>query len=275
MAGIVYLVMSVLRSDARALTGYLRQRAGALLADGYERELLRTPAAYIAARYESLLAEGHRLIGIKATLVGIASNLRLEMRRAFEHDFPPPDSELSKELRNAVTRTTGTLRPALQNAVLLLGKTLGTRLDEHGVFDDATARRTLSERLRRDVWMFAQIVRAFSLKARAVPSSDEKWSGVSSLQFVREFLAYFGSMGLPLLRAADYPRVDAFMSAMAALEETDLVDPARLGEATRECDRFYDFLNELFDRIGRRAELTGVPFDRRDAAAALRLYLGE
>ncbi len=275
MAGLVYMVMSVLRSDARALTGYLRQRAGVLLADSYERELLRTPAAHMAARYESLLAEGHRLLGIKSTLGGIAANLRLEMRRAFEHDFLPPESATSEAVRAAVLRTVANLRPALQNAILFLGKTLGTRLDEHGVFDDHVARRTLSERLRRDVWMFGQIVRAFSTKARAAPSADVRWSGTSSLQFVREFLAYFRSMGYPLLRAADYPRFDAFMSAMSSLEESDLVDPGRLAAATVECDQFFGFLTALFDSIGKRDELAGVAFDRRAAAESLRLYLGE
>jgi hypothetical protein len=275
--GVVFLVMSVLRSDARALTGYLRQRSGMLLADGFERELFKVPAREVHTRYESLLAEGHRLIEIRATLEGIAANLRLEFRRAFERDFPPPESAPTHDqVKAAVRRATSTLRPALQNAVLVLGKSLGTRLDEHGVFDDVSARRILSERLRRDVWMFAQIVRAFSQKARAVPEvGNVRWSGVSSLQFVREFLSYFRAMGYPLLRAADYPRFDAFLSAMSALEESDLLDPARLQQAIAESDQFYEFLTALFDQIGLRTELAQIPFDRRAAAEALRLYLGD
>jgi hypothetical protein len=154
-------------------------------------------------------------------------------------------------------------------------KALGRRLDEHGVFDDAAARRALSSRLRRDVWMFAQIVRAFSAKARAAPSREDRWSGPSSLQFVREFLSYFDAMGYPLLRAADYPRFDAFLSALSALEEVDLVDPVRLERAVGEAERFFLFLSELFEQIGQREELRGVPFDRRQAAEALRLYLGD
>jgi hypothetical protein len=276
-AGIVYLVLSVLRSDARALTGYLRQRAGSLLGDGFERELFRVPARELAARYEALVAEGHRLLEIKATLEGVAGNLRLELRRAFEHDFPSPDLAPSMDsLRPATKHLATTLRPALQNAILVLGKALGTRLDEHGVFDDIAARRSLSERLRRDVWMFAQIVRAFAQKARAVHANgDERWSGASSLQFVREFLVYFRAMGYPLLRAADYPRFDAYLSAMAALEESDLVEPARLQQATAESEQFYEFLTALFDQIGRRVELAAIPFDRRDAAGSLKLYLGD
>jgi hypothetical protein len=276
MRGIAFLVLAVLRSDARALSGYLRQRAGALLAESYERDLLRTPAASMAAEYETLLAEGHKLLQVKAALEGIAANLRLEMRRAFEHDLPAPESALSlDEVRVAVNQAIGNMRPALQNAVLFLGKSLGARLDQRGVFDDEAARRVLSERLRRDVWMFAQIVRAFSQKARAVTGKDDRWGGASSLQFVREFLAYFRAMGYPLLRGADYPRFDAFLDAMAGLEDGDLFDLGRIQNAISEADRFHAFLTELFVSIGRRDELAGVSFDRRAAAESLRLYLGD
>ncbi len=274
--GLVYLVLAVLRSDARALTGYLRKQAGAQLADSYERELFKVPAAQLAARYDELQAEAHRLLSIKATLGGIAANVRLELRRAFEHDIPAPDAVTSPEqLRASVVTIAANLRPALQNAVLVLGKSLGARLDEHGVFDDVAAKRSLSMRLRRDVWMFAQIVRAFAAKARAAPSREDRWSGPSSLQFVREFLSYFNAMGYPLLRAADYPRFDAFQEALAALTETDLLDPARLERAVAEAEQFFAFLSALFEQIGQRAELEGVPFDRRAAAEALKLYLGD
>ncbi|MBX3185974.1 MAG: hypothetical protein KF819_03120 [Labilithrix sp.] len=274
--GVVYLILSVLRSDARALTGYLRKQAGQQLADSYERELFKIPAAQLDAKYEEMLGEAHRLLAIKATLGGIAANLRLELRRTFEHDFPPADGKATSDMmRTSVASIASNLRPALQNAVLVLGKALGARLDEHGVFDDAAARRSLSNRLRRDVWMFAQIVRAFGAKARGTPSREDRWSGPSSLQFVREFLTYFNAMGYPLLRAADYPRFDAFIAALNALEETDLLDPARLERAVAEAEQFFAFLSQLFEQIGQRDELKTVPFDRRAAAEALRLYLGD
>lgn len=275
-AGVVYLVLSVLRSDARALTDYLRKQAGGQLADSYERELFKIPASQISGKYEEMLAEAHRLLTIKSTLGGIAANVRLELRRTFEHDLPPADGGATSErLRGAVASIAANLRPALQNAVLVLGKALGARLDEHGVFDDAAERRSLSSRLRRDVWMFAQIVRAFGAKARSTPSREDRWSGPSSLQFVREFLTYFGAMGYPLLRAADYPRFDAFLAALNALEETDLLDPRRLERAVAEAEQFHTFLTQLFEQIGQRDELKGVPFDRRAAAESLKLYLGD
>jgi hypothetical protein len=276
-SGVVYVMLSVVRSDARALTAYLRHSAGAVLSEGFERDVFAVGAANMQDRFDALNAEGNRLLSMRATLEGIGANLRLEMRRAFEHDFPAPDSIPNLDvLRAAVGRAVRNLRPALQNGVLFLGSSLGVRLDEQGVFDGAQERLMLSERLRRDVWMFAQIVRAFAHKARASAQKtiDVSWTGTPPLQFVREFLAYFQSMGYPLLRTADYPRVDAFMSAMSALEETDLLEPARMDRAINECEQFHAFLMNLLQQISKRAELTQVAFDKRAAAESLKLYLG-
>jgi hypothetical protein len=273
--GSTYLVLSVLRSDARALSDYLRQRSGELLSDSFERDLMTVPAAQLHARSASLRASGHRLIAIKSALEGIAGSLRLELRRAFQHDVPAPSAEQSaRDFKQRVTESIEILRPALQNAILFLGKALGVTLEEGGVFDAEAARRETSERLRRDVWMFAQIVRAFSSKAQHSPSED-RWAALDNFQYVREFLAYFRAMGYPLLRSSDYPRFDAFMAALSGLEDTDLVDPARLEAAIDECVAFHGFLSKLFEDIGKRDELAGVTFDRRAAAASLKLYLGD
>src|SRR6185312_11739300 len=148
--------------------------------------------------------------------------LRLEMRRTFEHDLPPPDASTPEpDLRLKLRQATTALRPAIQTAILFLGKSLGVELEEGRVFDDQAARRATSERLRRDVWMFAQIARAFASKARHADAASDTWGTLTSFAFVREFLSYFRAMGYPLLRASDYERVDAFISAMSALADAD------------------------------------------------------
>ncbi len=274
-AGRAYLVLSVLRSDARALSDYLRQWSGSLLADSFERDLLSAPASMLREQSQQFRLAGHRLLGIKSALEGISGSLRLEVRRLFQHDLPAPSAAPSDpELRAALVRANANLRPALRNAILFLGKALGVSLEEGGVFDDQAAQRETSERLRRDVWMFAQIVRAFASKAQYSPAED-RWAPVYNFQYVREFLSYFRAMGYPLLRSTDYPRFDAFIRAMARLEDTDLVDPQRLEEAIDECVAFYSFLMRLFDDISKRDVLADVPFDRHAAASTLKLYISD
>ncbi len=276
LASRIYLVLAVLRSDARALSGYLRNRAGVLLAESFEMDLFSTPANQMKDRYDALKSQAHRLIGIKGALEGIAANLRLEMRRSFEHDLPSPDSGMSdEELRLTFRRAMAELRPALENIILFLGRALGVGLREDGVFDSDVIKRETSERLRRDVWMFAQIVRAFASKAEHTKAGEDRWGAATGFAFVREFLAYFQALGYPLLRASDYPRVDAFMSAMNALEDADLLDPRRIEQAIIESRAFFDFLNTLFDDISKRDELKNIAFDRRAAASSLKLYLGD
>jgi hypothetical protein len=276
VGGRAFLVLAVLRSDARALSGYLRRRSGNLLADGYHRDLLRVPSSEIAARFDELRSEGARLVAIKGALTGVAANLRLELRRTFEHDLPTVDVTVNEpELRQRLREVSKNLRPSIQNAILFLGKSLRSGLDDGQVFDDLAAKRASSDRLRRDIWMFAQIARAFAQKARHADPTVDQWSKLQSFAFVREFLAYFRAMGYPLLRVGDYPRVDAFMEAMSGLRDADLLDPQRLAVAVEESEAFYLFLVDLFDRIADREELRDVPFDKHAAARALRLYLGD
>ncbi|HVU03883.1 MAG TPA: hypothetical protein VHE30_19125 [Polyangiaceae bacterium] len=275
IAGRAYLVLSVLRSDARALSDYLKRRAGHHFAESYERMVLAVPARDLKREGPALRAEAHRLVAIRSALEGIAGSLRLEMRRAFLHDLPAPDTLPSdQKLRKSLELTIDNVRPALRNSILFLGRALGVSLEEGGVFDDQAARRETSERLRRDVWMFGQIVRAFYTKAQ-YSEVDDRWATIQNFQYVREFLAYFRAMGYPLLRVADYPRFDAFIFAVSRLEDTDLVDPARLERAIDECMAFHGYLQQLFDDISRREVLEGVVFDRRNAAGALKLYLGD
>ena len=272
------LVLAALRSDARALTSHLRSHAGGLLAGSYERELFSVSARGLLNRYETLLEEGHRLLGIKGALEGIAAKLRLELRRTFERELPSVEAPANRhDLEPKLHAATVGLRPGFQSTILFLCKALGARLDVHFVFDDLAAKREVGERLRRDVWMFAQIVRGFAAKAVILktPEKTDRWANVEGFRFVKEFLGYFRAMGYPLLRASDYPRFDQFIAAVSSLEETDLLDPMRLQNAVGECEAFYNFLNELFESIGRREELAGTPFDRRAGADALRLYLGD
>jgi hypothetical protein len=274
-AGRAYLVLSVLRSDARALSEYLRQRTGKLLSAGFEQLVFDCGSQDLLGRADGLRAVGHRLIGIRGALEGIAANLQLEMRRVFQHELPSldvlrSDTDVASVIQSAIL----CVRPALRNALLFLGKSLGVTLDDREVFDDQAARRETSERLRRDVWIFAQILRAFTAKAEQNPA-DDRWTALTSFQYVREFLTYFRAMGYPVLRVADYPRFDAFLNAMSHLQDTDLLDPNRLENAIDECVAFHSYLQQLFEEISKRNVLAGVLFDRRAAAAALRLYLGE
>jgi hypothetical protein len=275
-AGRAYLVLAVLRSDGRALSNYLRRRAGEMLAAGFEREVGRVGAADMGARYDDLVAEGQRLASIKDALLTVSASVRVELRRAFEHDLPPADEKMQDaDLRARIQAATGHLRPALELCVLFLARVLGTSIDDARVFDEARgARKSSNVRLRQTVWMFAQITRAFASKARHADPTLDRWSVPESYGFVRDYLGYFRAMGYPVLVLGDYQKARSLLASLAALRDTDLLDPARLDNAARECEAFYDFSIQLFERLSQK-DLAGVPFDRQAAARSLRLYLGD
>jgi hypothetical protein len=271
-----YVLLSLLRSDSRAIISYLRLRAGAVLADGFERELLHVPARDLAAKYDSLSQQAHWLSALRGSLDAIAASLRVEVRGVFEVRVPssqvvPPAPELAKSIYQAVDG----LRDVLQTAIARLAQTIRADSDPSQFFNDAGAKQTIAERLRRDIWMFAQVLRAFVTRARATPDTPDQWSSYSSFQFVREFLGYFRSMGYQLLRASDYPDFDRFLAAIEGLQEADFVDTARVIAAVNECEHFQKYLLQTFERIGQRVELKGVAFDKRAAAETLKLYLGQ
>ena len=101
-----------------------------MLAESFEQTLFKTPVASIHDQHDSLRAQGHRLITIRSALEGVAATLRLEMRRAFEHDMPPPDAGASpEELKSRTIIAISNIRPALQNAIMFLARSLGMKLD--------------------------------------------------------------------------------------------------------------------------------------------------
>lgn len=270
-----YVILAVLRSDLRALTRYVTRHAADTIADGLERDLLSVHAVEIADRRDALAEEARALSTLRNTLEALANGLRVDVRKVFTHDLPgPSDGVAGAELGPQIVVATASIRASIHHSIASLCRVLAPGRPTPQLARDREARRATSERLRREIWMFMQILRAFIAKAQATEGSADRWAGASSFQFVRDFLAHFRAIGYQLVRSNDYERLDAFMAALGALRDVDLLDPAHLDQAVDECRRFYAFLEELFREIGNRKELAGIPFDRKDATETLKIYLG-
>jgi hypothetical protein len=270
-----YLVLAVLRSDARALTSYLWRRSGELLAKDFEARVMRVGVGEIDASASALQDEGRRLAQMKEALLSISAMLRLEMRRVFDHDVPPAHDKLpAADMRMRLQTATESLRPVLQLAVLFLGRALDASFDESQVFETRSALHDTRVRLRAGAWMVAQIARAFTSKARHAAPLCDTWSAPERYRFVRDFLGYYRAMGHPVLVFGGYERARDLLAALAALHDTDLIDPTRLDAAARECEALHAFSMQLYVGLSQR-ELAGEPFDRQAAARLLKRYLGD
>jgi hypothetical protein len=270
-----YLILAVVRSDLRALARYLGRHAADAIADGLERDLLAVHALDIAEQREALGRETLWLGTLRNALETVASSLRVEVRKTFLRDLPgPSDGVAGAELGPALVVATAAIRASVHHAITSVCRVLAPDRPPPRLALDGAARRAESERLRREVWMFMQILRAFIAKAQAAEGSADRWAGASSFQFVRDFLAHFRAIGYQLVRSNDYERLDPFLAALDQLRDVDLLETERLEAAVSECHRFYEFLGELYAEISQRTELKDVPFDRKDAIETLRIYLG-
>ncbi len=270
-----YVILSVLRSDLRALTRYLAKRAPDVLADTFEKQLLRTSAAEVRERSGELSREAGRLVSLRGRLENLANVLRIEVRRTYERDLPAPSATIPQaELGPPIVVATAQLRATIHHGITELCLELRPHSAPPQLASREHARVDAAERLRRDVWMFQQVVRAFLAKARSTRGDADRWASYASFQFVREFLEHFRAIGYQLVRQNDYARLDPLLEMLEVLGDVDLLDPDKLAAAVSECEQLFRFLDDLFVQVSKRQELEGRPFDKKAAADTLRIYLG-
>jgi hypothetical protein len=273
--GTLFAFLAVLRSDARALAVFLRRDAANWIADGFAKLYETADLTGVNERYDRLAADFAKLKSLRELLGSMGNQLRLELRRVYEQQLPALENVESKDdLDHAIDQATSSMRSFLQNAAVLLAREFAPGIMGQELFDDFTSARSRSDRLRRDIWMFQQILRAFITKAKGSADAADQWSGLNTFRFVREFVTYFKSMGYQLLRYSDYERFDGFMGLVDRLRDGDVLEVQRLSQVIEECEDFHAYLGQMFEAIGRRGELAEVEFDRREAAKTLMLFLG-
>ncbi|MEM9191012.1 MAG: hypothetical protein AAGF12_17635 [Myxococcota bacterium] len=289
LASLGFIILSVFRSDMRALTRFLGERAADVMADGFEGELLGVTAADLETNHQKLAHVAASLVALRGSLETTANTLRIEVRKTFERGLPGVDNEFGggrvgatsagnapapPELGPVMILASAELRASLHHAIHTLCNELRPGQRGPDLATTSASRKASSARLRRDVWMFAQILRAFLAKAKAAPVDADNWAAQSSFQFVREFLLHFRAIGYQLVRVADYERLDPFLRALEQLQDVDLLEAERMKLAVEECTAFFHYLEQLFGQVTRREELADLPFDKKQAAETLKIYLG-
>lgn len=269
-----FLILAVIRNDMRLLEAHIRTHIGEGLARELQHDVMAVAAADIFARFEDLLLQHQKLSSEREIFISLTLGLGMELRHVFLREIPSPsDAFVHENLRAVLQGIVQRLMPAFQNALLFLGRSLGAKIDEQDMFPGPEHRLLRLIRLRRDVWMFAQILRAFSSKARHADAIVDRWTAPAAFSFVRDFWLYFRALGYPLLWIAGYARADAFLNAVRSLKSADFVSRDRMESAILECENFYAFLKRMFDQLSRSEALAGIPFDRREAARTLRHYV--
>jgi hypothetical protein len=132
--------------------------------------------------------------------------------------------------------------------------------------DDAFAQLTSPQeaalRLRKDLWVYAQLCRVAETHLRA----EDVTAAEHVLESLKSFLDYFHDGGYQLLRYADYDAFDRFTSLLVELPWPP-EGPGIRSRLAEDLRRFSQTLETTFHAVSRRALLQGRGFDRQDAEA--------
>lgn len=272
--GIILGWLAVLRSDARALCVFLRRDTAFWLSTGFARRFEQLGPEHLREEFGSFTKEFAILKSLRELLASIGDQLGLEQRKLYEQHLPRIEQMGSDEsLGDDLGVVVSSFRSFFKNAMVLLVREFDSKLQNEPMLREFVSSRAHLERLRRDIWMFLQVLRAFIEKAKGSASSADRWSGINTFSFVKEFVAYFRSFGYQLLRFSEHRRLDSVIGLLDRLKEGDVLEVQRLERIVVVCQEFHDSLASTFEDVGRRGELAGVPFDRKEAARTLKLFL--
>lgn len=273
-ASLACVPLAVARNDAMALSTFMRDEARRWLSGEFEREVMTLSAQEIIEAAPGLKADYKVLRELGSTLRAVGDQLNLQVRRTFEHSLPLLSEMLaSDEMATTLSEALRELREFLMHSVIAVAQVFKPALTGEQVFDDFVGSRADAVRMRRDTWMFSQILRGFLAKAAAAPETANRWMGNSSYRFVREFITYFRNLGYHLIRVSSYERFNEFMKQVESLSATEVIDQDAVEVFVYECEAFQSYLLSTFESLDESVMLADLPFDRHGAAVTLRLYL--
>lgn len=203
------------------------------------RERTASSLSYInerASKIESVDAIAHQQID------GVAYAIRMEMRKAFEHELVGLSS-----LRNArhiyarIENAHGLLRDCFQQSLISLAQAFDPHFDGERRFSSFSTKLEQSLSLRRELWGVLEVVRS--------ASAERDQTG---LQTLSAQLTSFQSGGLRFLMYKDWEAFERFADELAAAKNANDIQPI--------LHRFQAFLETLFSQVNMRAVLANHPF---------------
>jgi hypothetical protein len=180
---------------------------------------------------------------VSELLDGTAYAVRMELRKAFEHELvglcsvrQPP------QIFAKVENSAGLLRDCYQQSVVALAQSFNPAVDGGGLFRSFQTKLEQSLTLRRELWQLVLLVRRAFAEGETFPRSR-----------VIEGLKAFSEGSQRYLMYKDWEVFDRFV------EEADSAHGA--GEFSRTLHRFEAFLETLFGQVNMRAVLAERPFN--------------
>ncbi|HSP80444.1 MAG TPA: hypothetical protein VLQ93_18070 [Myxococcaceae bacterium] len=224
----VRVVLSLVRSEALSLVGYLRDE----------------------------LAPKAGPKPLQAACLRVARDLARETGRISREVLVELDRD-----RAAAARASYAFTQLFQAQVVALTEALapGSASGEAS-FEQLTSAVESAERLRKDLWVFAQLCRAAETHLR----NDDVSAAEAVISSLVSFLGYFQDGSYQLLRYVDHDAFDRFSALLTELPWPP-EGPAIRTRLIEDLRGFSQVLENTFSAISRRAYLRGFTFDRAEA----------
>ena len=197
----------------------------------------------------------------KAGAVKVARDLQRESERVIQK-LGGPDQAPQASLE-AAAELTGIFRKQVET----LARTLDPQLSGEDLFVRLMSPEESALRLRKDLWVFAQVCRS----AEGTFRDPQKVDPSSALEAVKAYLEYFQEVSYQLLRYVDYEAFDRFHALVQELEAVP-EGPGARGRFADDLKAFAQVAESSAAAVSRRAELIGKKFDRAEAEALLGLF---
>ena len=157
---------------------------------------------------------------------------------------------------------------ATKEAIGAIAQALDPQLGTKALFEDEQARLELSERLRRDLWVFRELCRA------TAEILDRPQAKAEEAEPLRVYAVEFRDVGYQLLRHSDRELFDRFLDLLEGWSGYSGESSAvRMQRLRNDCRRFAEILDRALELVGKRQELQRNPIDEPTYKEALALAL--
>jgi hypothetical protein len=230
----VLIILALVRSELHALVGYLENDLPRLLATPEGVGNAAAAGREASQRIRDVLDQVPPLLGQPLT-----DRSQLDFQR--------------DKLVEATKQAIGAIARALDPS-------LGTR----ALFEDEHARLELSERLRRDLWVFRELCRA------TAEMLDRPDADADRAQPLRVYAVEFRDVGYQLLRHSDRELFDRFLDLLEGWAgRRGESSGVRIQRLRNDCRRFAEILDRALELVGKRQELQRNPIDEPSYRQAL------
>ncbi len=197
----------------------------------------------------------------KAGALKVARELQRESERVIK-GLAGPEKAPQAALDAAVELT-----QIFRKQIVTLARALESGLSGEDLFPRLVSVEETAQRLRKDLWVFAEVCRA----AEGTFRDPSKVDPSSALEAIKAYLEYFQEVSYQFLRYGDYEAFDRFYARVHELEAVP-EGPGARGRFADDLKAFTQVAETSASAVSRRAELIGKKFDRAEAEALLGLF---